>query len=129
MYHEIRFNNHDPQCRIVFCRPIVEYLDFPKEFMDNLYNIPFCEIDSLKGNGLEETSSDTQSNNLPVESPQCDGEGGHSSQTNGKNKGDNEAVMEVCDQSTESTQNTNIEGEESGSPGPAKKKMKTEVNI
>ncbi|XP_052699747.1 tRNA (adenine(58)-N(1))-methyltransferase non-catalytic subunit TRM6-like [Crassostrea angulata] len=52
-------------------RPIVDNLDFPQEFLDNLYNFPFCEINSLKS---EEGKSDNVSDNSHGDSVPSDGD-------------------------------------------------------
>ncbi|XP_061172819.1 tRNA (adenine(58)-N(1))-methyltransferase non-catalytic subunit TRM6-like [Saccostrea echinata] len=103
-------------------RPILDNLDFPKEFLDNLYNFPFCEIDSLKAENSEQTNSDTQSINLTKESLHSDEKGDNSSDTND----DTKKMREVFDERFKSRKSTTTEGEEVDSP--AAKKMKTELS-
>ncbi|XP_062576198.1 tRNA (adenine(58)-N(1))-methyltransferase non-catalytic subunit TRM6-like isoform X2 [Saccostrea cucullata] len=108
-------------------RPILDNLDFPEEFLDNLYNFPFCEIDSLKSESSEETNSDTQSKNLSEESVQSVQKGDNSSDTNVKNNGDSK-MTDVFDERLKSKRSATTEDEDRDSASPAAKKMKTELS-
>lgn len=49
----------------------MDNLNFPQEFLDNLYNFPFCEINSLKS---EEGKSDDLIDNSHGDSVPSEGE-------------------------------------------------------
>lgn len=104
----------DIEINFSYFRPIVDNLNFPQEFLDNLYNFPFCEINSLKS---EEGKSDDVSDNSHGDSVPSDGDS--LSDTTVKQCTDSNTETNTGGDSTESQDNTD----------PVARKRKAEVNI
>lgn len=106
----------DIEINFSYFRPIVDNLNFPQEFLDNLYNFPFCEINSLKS---EEGKSDDLIDNSHGDS--VPSEGDSLSDT---------AVKQCTDSNTETnTGGESTEGQDKDNTDPVARKRKAEVNI
>lgn len=106
----------DIEINFSYFRPIVDNLNFPQEFLDNLYNFPFCEINSLKS---EEGKSDDVIDNSHGDSVPSDGDS--LSDT---------AVKQCTDSNTETnTGGESTESQDKDNTDPVARKRKAEVNI
>lgn len=95
----------------------MDNLNFPQEFLDNLYNFPFCEINSLKS---EEGKSDDV----------IDNSHGDSVPSYGDSLSDT-AVKQCTDSNTETNigeESTKTECQDKDNTDPVARKRKSEVN-
>lgn len=103
---------------LFYFRPIVDNLNFPQEFLDNLYNFPFCEINSLKS---EEGSSNDVIDNSHGDSVPSDGDS--LSDTAVKQCTDSNTETKTAEESTK----TDCQDKEK-TTDPVTRKRKSEVN-
>ena len=105
----------------------MDNLNFPQEYLDSLYNFPFCEINSLKDDtAAEEEKSGVVNDKFPTELVSCDGE--NSSDTSAKKSADSDIRTKDCEENSDNQGSGDLQsGDLDLSSDPTTKKRKQEV--
>lgn len=105
----------------------MDNLNFPQEYLDSLYNFPFCEINSLKDDvAAEKEKSGVLNDKFRTELVSCDGE--NSSDTSAKKFADSDIRTKDCEENSDNQGCGDLEaGDLDLSSDPVTKKRKPEV--